>query len=140
MSNLSPDLSIALVMIMVYCLYFILKKNLFNPINRILEERDAAINGGQQAAQDQWVRCDELSQNYQNSIKKARMDSYHEQEKFRVDALKMRAQILADGRAKAEKQLAAAREETRSQVVAAKQTLETEVASIADGIVKAVLR
>ncbi len=140
MSALSPDLSIAIVMIMVYCLYYVLKKNLFGPINRILDERDAAINGGQQEAQECWVRCDDLSRGYQDSIKKARMDSYREQEKFRAEALKARTGILAEARAKAETQLAAAREETHSQVADAKKTLETEVASLADGIVKAVLR
>jgi F-type H+-transporting ATPase subunit b len=140
MTALSLDLSIFLVIVMVYALYFVLQKNLFGPINRILDDRDAAINGGQQQAQEQWVRCDELSRNYKDSIKKARMESFREQEKFRLDALKMRTQILAEGRAKTEAQIADARSETRSQVAAAKQSLETEVASIADGIVKAVLR
>jgi F-type H+-transporting ATPase subunit b len=140
MSALSPDLSILLVMIMVYGLYFILKKNLFGPINQMLEDRDAAINGGQEEAQNKQVRCDELTQNYQESLKKARMESYREQEKFRVEALKVRTEIIVAGRAKAEKQVSAARDEIRGQVAAAKQTLETEVASIADGIVKAVLR
>lgn len=140
MNALSPDLSILLVMIMVYGLYFIFSKYLFGPINQILEDRDSAINGGQEEAQNKLVRCDELSQSFQEAIKKARRESYREQEKFRVDALKMRTEIVAEGRAKAENQVAAARDEIRSQVAAAKQTLETEVASIADGIVKAVLR
>lgn len=140
MSGLTPDLSILLVMILVWSLCFILKKSFFDPINKILAERDAAINGGQQEAQERLVQCDELSQSYQQSLKAVRQEGYRQQEQLRGEALKVRSQIVAEGRSSAESQLQAAKQETQTQVAAAKQILESEVNGIADGIVKTILR
>ena len=140
MSVLSLDFSVLLIILLVYSLYFILKKSLFDPINQVLSDRDAVINGGQQEAQTNLVRCHELADNYEKALKAARQVSYREQEKFRTEALKMRAKAVAEGKAKAEKQVAAARAGTAVQVSAAKKTLESEVSSLADGIVKTILR
>ena len=140
MSGLSPDLSILLVMILVWSLYFIFKKSLFDPINKILADRDAAINGGQQQAQEKLVQCDELSQSYQKALKTARQESYRQQEKFRAEALKVRAEIIVEGRSQMESQVAAARAEIQVEVVRAKHILGAEVDGIADGIVKTILR
>jgi F-type H+-transporting ATPase subunit b len=140
MSALSLDLSFVLIMVLVYSLYFILKKYLFNPINQILANRDAAINGGQQEAQNNLVRCHELTGDHEKALKTARQESYRQQEKFRSEALKVRAETVAEGKVKAEKQVTEARQETGGQVASAKKILESEVSSIADGIVKTVLR
>lgn len=140
MSAIYPDLSIVVVMILVWSLYFILKKSFFDPINEILLQRDGEINGAQQEAKDKLIQVDQKSCVYQDSLKVARLESYRQQESLRSEALKHRFETLAEAREQAEKIVHAAKEEIEGQVVGAKRTLESEVNSIADGIVKTILR
>jgi F0F1-type ATP synthase membrane subunit b/b' len=140
MSAIYPDLSIVVVMILVWSLYFVLKKSFFDPINHILLQRDAEINGAQQEAKEKLIQVDQKSRAYQNSLKVARLESYRQQESLRSEALKQRFETLAETRHQAEKILHSAKEEIEGQVGEAKRTLESEVNSIADGIVKTILR
>jgi F-type H+-transporting ATPase subunit b len=140
MSAIYPDLSIVVVMILVWSLYFILKKSFFDPINQILLLRDSEIAGAQQEAKDKLAQADQKSRAYQDSLKAARLESYRQQETLRAEASKRRFETLAETRQQAEKILHSAKKEIEGQVVAAKRTLEAEVHSIADGIVKTILR
>jgi F-type H+-transporting ATPase subunit b len=140
MSAIYPDLSIVVVMILVWSLYFVLKKSFFDPINQILLQRDSEIAGAQQEAKDKLAQADQKSRAYQDALKAARLESYHQQETLRAEASKQRFETLAETRHQAEKIVQAAKEEIEGQVVKAKRTLESEVHSIADGIVKTILR
>src|SRR5438093_6860503 len=127
MSAIYPDLSIVVVMILVWSLYFILKQSFFDPINQSLLQRDAEINGAQQEAKDKLIQVDLKSRAYQDSLKAARLESYRQQESLRSDALKQRIKTLADTRQQAEKIVHSAEEEIEGQVGEAKRTLESEV-------------
>jgi F0F1-type ATP synthase membrane subunit b/b' len=140
MSAIYPDLSIVVVMILVWSLYFVLKKSFFDPINQILLQRDSEIAGAQQEAKDKLAQADQKSRAYQDALKAARLESYRQQETLRAEASKHRFETLAETRHRAEKIVQAAKEEIEGQVVTAKRTLESEVHSIADGIVKTILR
>jgi F-type H+-transporting ATPase subunit b len=140
MSAMYPDLSIVVVMILVWSLYFVLKKSFFDPINQILLQRDSEIAGAQQEAKDKLAQADQKSRAYQDALKAARLESYRQQETLRAEASKHRFETLAETRHQAEKIVQAAKEEIEGQVVKAKRTLESEVHSIADGIVKTILR
>src|SRR5262245_47528020 len=140
MSAIYPDLSIVVVMILVWSLYFILKKSFFDPINQILLLRDSEIAGAQQEAKDKLAQADQKSRAYQDSLKAARLESYRQQETLRAEASKRRFETLAETRQQAEKILQSAKKEIEGQVGAAKRTLESEVHSIADGVVKTILR
>jgi F0F1-type ATP synthase membrane subunit b/b' len=135
-----PDLSIIVVMLLVWGLYFLLKKSFFDPLNQILSERHAATEGAQQEAQQKLSQFDQKSRAYQQAIKSARLESYRHQENLRVEALKERFQVIAEGRRQAEQAISSGRTEIEGQVTAAKRTLESEVNSIADEIVKTVMR
>ena len=135
-----PDLSIVVVMILVWSLYFVLKKSFFDPINQILTQRDGEIAGAQQEARDQLARADQKSRAYQDSLKTARLESYRQQETLRSEASRQRFETLTETRLQAEKILHSAKTEIEGQVVEAKRALESEVTSIADGIVKTILR
>jgi F0F1-type ATP synthase membrane subunit b/b' len=140
MSAIYPDLSIVVVMILVWSLYFVLKKSFFDPINQILLQRDSEIAGAQQEAKDKLAQADQKSRAYQDALKAARLESYRQQETLRAEASKHRFETLAETRHQAGKIVQAAKEEIEGQVVTAKRTLESEVHSIADGIVKTILR
>ena|SRR5438552_1727988 len=140
MNAMNPDLSIVLVMILVWSLYFILKKSFFEPINQILTERDAEINGAQQEARAKLAEFDKKSRAYQDSLKTARLESYRQQESFRVEALRERSQVVAEARKQSEQIINSAKREILAQVTTAKRTLESDIDKIADGIVRTILR
>jgi len=140
MNAMNPDLSIVLVMILVWSLYFVLKRSFFNPINQILIERDAAINAAQQEARGKLAEFDRKARAYQDSLKVARLESYRQQENFRAEALRERSQVVAEARKQAELIINSAKREILAQVTTAKQTLEADIDNIANGIVRTILR
>ena len=95
MNAMNLDLSVVLVMILVWSLYLILKKSFFDPINQILTERDAEINGAQQEARGKLAEFEQKSRAYQDSLKLARLESYRQQESFRAEALRELATSFA---------------------------------------------
>lgn len=137
---MNPDLSVLLVVLMVWTLYFVLRKFFFDPINRILSQRDAAIHGTQEEARRRLIEVDKKSKAHSDSLKEARSESYRQQEGLRTEALKERSQILAQGRKGAEQVVGSAKQEIEEQVTIAKRTLQSEINEIADGIVKSILR
>lgn len=140
MTAMALDLSVVLVVFMVWALYFVLKKSFFDPVNEILETRETAIHGSQREARERLAEAEQKSKAYADALKAARLESYRQQEAFRTEAMKQRAQILTQGQEQARQVVSSARQEIQLQLVEARQTLETEVNDIADGIVKSVLR
>ena len=97
MELVQPDLSVLVVILLVLSLYFILKRSFFNPINKILEDREAAIHGAQRKANDRLGEFEEKSRIYQDQLNAARQKIYRQQETLRSEALDQRAGILAKG-------------------------------------------
>ena len=140
MAAMSLDLSVVLVVLMVWALYFVLKKSFFDPINEILTTREAASQGALAEAHAQMAVVEKKSADYAEALQQARLESYRQQEAFRAEAVQQRSQIVAQGRQGSEQLIGSARSEIQSQVTSAKKSLESEVAGIADGIVKGILR
>ena len=140
MELVQPDLSVLVIIFLVWSLYFILKRSFFDPINKILEDRDAAINGAQRQAAEKLGQFEEKSRIYQDNLKAARLEIYRQQEALRSEALNQRSQILAEGRQQAEQLIQFTRKEVQDQVASAKNQLDSDLTRIADGIVKAILR
>lgn len=140
MELVQPDLSVVVVILLVWSLYFILKRSFFNPINKILEDRDAAIHGAQGLANEKLGEFEEKSRIYQDNLNAARLEIYRQQETLRSDALKQRSDILSKGRQEAQGLVQSTRDELQNQVASAKKDLESDLTNIADGIVKAILR
>ena len=140
MNVISLDLSVVVIMLLVFCLYFVMKRNFFDPINKILADREARTQGTLKEAEKLMSEAGGQSLDYQEAIKSARLVGYRVQEDFRAEALKERSQLILQGRQQADSLLGSSRQEIEAQVGQAKKGLEAEVSSIADGIVKTILR
>lgn len=140
MSTMQLDLSVVLIVILVWSLYFVLKGFFFDPINQILAKRHMAIEGTQQQAKEQLAGVDKQSKVYVQALKEARLESYRKQETLRAEAMTERSQVIAAGREDAEHRIGGARKVIQSQVDTAKKDLESQVNEIADGIAKSVLQ
>jgi F-type H+-transporting ATPase subunit b len=140
MTTIYPDLSVILIVLLVWGLYFILKMFFFDPINQILSARHEAIEGTQLEAKERLAEADKQSKAYAQALKEARIENYKKQEAFRAEAMKERAKVLENNRENAELLLSTARREILVQVNTAKKVLESEVNEIADGITRSVLQ
>ena len=137
---MSLDLSVILIVVLVWGLYFILKKSFFDPIQHILAERHAAIEGTEQKAREQLAEVDKQSRIYAHALRDARSENYRKQEALRAEAMNIRAQVIVSGRENADYLVGEARKDIQVQVETAKKSLESEVNEIADGIAKSVLQ
>ncbi len=140
MNVISLDLSVAVIMLLVWCLYFVLKKSFFDPINQILAERDASIHGAQREAKEKVQQFDRRTQLYRDSLKTARLESYRQQESFRAEALKQRSKVLAEGRRQAEASVQSAKDDIDAAVGTAKKALGSHVRPIAESIARSILK
>ena len=140
MAAMSLDLSVVLIVLMVWALYFVLKKSFFDPINQILSDREADSHGALEQARSQMAIVEKKSAAYAEALKDARLESYRQQESFRNEALQQRVKIIARGRQDTDQLVGSARTEIQSQVATAKKSLESEVVGLAEGIVKGILR
>ena len=140
MDLVQVDLSVVIILLLVWSLYFILKRSFFDPINRILMERDLAINGAQKESLQKGKELEEKSQIYQEKLNAGRLEVYNQQEVHRTEALNKRSQIIHKAREESEDIIQSTKKELQGQVVNVKKDLESELTPIADGIVKAILR
>ncbi len=140
MELVQVDLSVVIILLLVWTLYFILKRSFFDPINKILEDRDLAINGAQKESLQKGKELEEKSRIYQEKLNAARLEVYNQQEILHTEALNEQSQIIYKAREESEDIIQSTKKELQSQVVNVKKNLESELTPIADGIVKAILR
>ena len=140
MELVQPDLSVLVIIFLTWSLYFILKRSFFDPINKVLENRDLAINGAQRQASEKLQEFEKKSRLYQDNLNAGRLEIYRQQDILRAEALNQRSRIVAEGRQQAEALIQSTKNDLQGQVVSAKRKLESDSTQIADGIVKAILR
>ena len=124
-----PDLIIGTISFLI--VFAVLYKVLFPRIQKTLEERTEAIEGGIQKADEAQKEAEQTLEQYKAQLAEAR----HEASRLRQDAQEQGAQILADLRAQGEAErqrlVAAAHEQIEADRVQAIQALRAEVGALA---------
>src|SRR5437879_5319408 len=96
------------LIILIFC--FILRTLFFQPLLRVMAERDARTVGAQKAAEAAQAAAAEKVKQYQEALKQARGKVYAEQEAARKKLLDERAAQLKDARSKAAVEVGAAKD------------------------------
>jgi F-type H+-transporting ATPase subunit b len=133
------DASIIAAIIIFLMLIVALNQILFKPLLKIQTERENRTTGLMSQAQDNLNHHLNLFNEYQASIKNARMEGYRRQEQHRAEALKKRTEMLAQSRTAAERMIQDTRDSIRTQVDTAKQQLTLDAQEMASGITSAIL-
>ena len=124
-----PELIIGTVSFLI--VFAVLYKVLFPRIQKTLEERTEAIEGGIQKADEAQKEAEQTLEQYKAQLAEAR----HEASRLRQDAQEQGAQILADLRAQGEAErqrlVAAAHEQIEADRVQAIAALRAEVGALA---------
>ena len=127
---LAPSLSELIVGTVAFgIVFFVLWRILLPRIQKTLEERTAAIEGGLEKATETQEEAKRTLEQYQAQLAEAR----HEASRLRQDAQEQGAQILAElreqGEAERQRMVAAAHEQIEAERAQALSALRAEVAS-----------
>jgi len=128
---ISLDSSILAAIVIFLGLVAALNRLLFKPLMAIQAERGSRTTGLVRLAKERQNRQLNLFNQYQASIKNARMEGYRQLEQLRADALKKRAELLAQARVAGEGMIRDSRDSLRTQVETAKQQLALDAQEMA---------
>ncbi|MBZ5498204.1 MAG: ATP synthase F0 subunit B [Acidobacteriia bacterium] len=137
---ISLDWSIVPAIIIFVLTILALNYLLFRPVLRVQAEREKRTTGLMTQTRRDLDHHLQLFDQYQATIKNARMEGYRLIEKARSEALLYRSSTLESGRNDAEQLIREARDSIQSQVLAAKVRLEYEAQEMARRIASAILQ
>jgi F-type H+-transporting ATPase subunit b len=136
---ISLDGSIIAAIIIFLVLIAALNRLLFKPLMKVQAERESRTTGLMNQTQENLDHHLNLFSEYQTSIKNARMEGYRRQEQLRAEALKKRAEVLAQSRTAAERVILDSRDSINSQIKTAKQQLTLDAQEMAQRISSTIL-
>ncbi len=128
------------VALIVLIFYFILRSVFFQPLLKVMAERDARTLGAQKAAEAAQAAAAEKVKQYEDALKQARAKVYVEQEAERKKLLEERAAFLKEGRTKAIGEVNVAKERVAGELAAAKKEIEATVAQLSVEIARRVMQ
>jgi len=128
------------VAVIVLLFYAIMRAIFFQPLLKVMAERDARTIGAQKAAEAAQAAAAEKVRQYEEALRQARAKVYAEQEADRRKLMEERAASLKDARSKAEAEVNAAKERVAGEFAGAKKEIETTTAQLAAEIARRVLQ
>lgn len=125
--------------IIVFLFYLFLRWSFFNPISRVVAERENRIEGARHQAQELRRNAQEKTRAYQDALRKARAELFGQQEAARRTALDERGAALQQARLRANEEIQAAKRRIRAEIDAARAELESSSSQLAGEIARVIL-
>jgi len=125
--------------IIVFLFYLFMRWSFFKPIARVLSERHERAEGAKVEAETSRVAAHEKQRLYNDTVKRARIEVFAEQESQRRRTLDERQVTINHARTAAQTALQEAKKEIAAEVKAARAELERSKDTLADDIAEAVL-
>src|SRR5260221_47553 len=126
--------------LIVLAFYVMVRALFFKPLLAVMAERDARTVGARKAAAAAEAAAAEKVKQYQEALKKARVQVYLEQEAARKKVLDERAALLKEARIKAAAKVAEVKEHTARELAAAMLEIKPSVELLAAEIGRRVLQ
>jgi F-type H+-transporting ATPase subunit b len=127
------------VALIVLAFYLVMRSLFFQPLLKVMAERDARTLGAQKSAEAAQAAAAEKIRQYHEALKQARAKVYTEQEAARKKLMEERAAFLKEARAKAAAEVNAAKQGSEKEFAAAKKDLEATAAQLSVEIARRVL-
>jgi len=128
------------VAVIVLLFYIIMRAIFFQPLLKVMAERDARTVGAQKAAEAAQATAAEKVRQYEEALRQAHAKVYAEQEADRRKLMDERAAALKDARGKAEAEVMAAKSSVAGEYAEAKKEIEGGTAQLAAEIARRVLQ
>jgi len=136
---ISLDGSIIAAIVLFILLIIALNQLLFKPLAGVQAERESRTSGLIARMKEKMDHQLSLFNEYQATIKNSRMEGYRRQDELRAEAMKKRAETMAQARQEAERMIQDSRNSISSQVEVAKQQLALEAQEMARKISSTIL-
>ena len=128
------------VALIVLVFYLVLRSLFFQPLLKVMAERDARTLGAQKSAEAAQAAAAEKIRQYEEALKQARAKVYAEQEAARKKLMEERAAFLKDARAKAAAEVNAGKQGIEKEFATAKTELQATAAQLSVEIARRVLQ
>lgn len=129
---LVPDLPTLGILIVGFVLLIApLNAMIFRPLFRVIEEREAKIEGATRQARDLVAQATELTEQYRSSIREAREAAEGARKEQLEAARSEHGSITGDAKAESEIEIGRARQEIKNSLVEARSSLESASADLA---------
>lgn len=123
------------IFILGLLLYLILRKQLFEPVGKIIQERETLVEDAKAFISKAEVEIQERKTKVESSLDKAASDAYEIQESLRQEGYKERKDIIRAAQDNSYKMLEEARKDIRNSTGEAEASLRKEADSLAEKIV-----
>jgi F-type H+-transporting ATPase subunit b len=127
------------IVLILLVFYAVMRVLFFQPLLKIIAEREARTSGAQKEAEAAQAAAKEKVKQYQDALKKARGDVYAEQEATRKKMLDERATQLKEFRAAAGRVVEAAKKRIETDAAAARTEIEASITPLAAQVARRVL-
>lgn len=134
-----PNITILIVFGVFIIFAIILNQILFKPIGKVLDERESQTEGAAAEARAAARQYQSQLANYEETIRKARAESYRKIEEQRKAALDERQKLIEAARGQADAEIAKGRKQIARDAATARAELEDEARQIAEQISRTVL-
>jgi F-type H+-transporting ATPase subunit b len=128
------------VAVIVLLFYIIMRSIFFQPLLKVMAERDARTVGAQKAAEAAQAAAAEKVRQYEEARRQARAKVYAEQEADRRKLMDERAAALKEARNGADAEVNAAKERVTGEFAGAKKDIESVTTQLAAEIARRVLQ
>lgn len=124
---------------LVLVFYFFLRSQFFAPLEKVLGERRARIEGARKVGETSLAEAAELERAYQGALRKARTEIYAELDAARRAILDERSKLIRTARDRANETIRSSKEAIALEAAAARARLEAESQGLASEIVRVIL-
>ena len=129
--ELSPDLSLLVIMAIFIAQYFVVRKFFLEPLNNVMNARQGEITSAAARYEDALARFNVATATMEAKVGDAKKQGSAVRERLRSEATAARNATLATTREEAEGIVGKADAELKAAVAAARQKIETESESLA---------
>lgn len=119
--NLAPDGSLLIVMLIFIVNYFVVKRFLVQPVNRVLSERESEIRSADTLYEEALTRFNEATDAFEERLQQTRKEGAVVRERLRTEASAHRATMIEKARREAEVIVEEAVSSLQSDVTAARE-------------------
>lgn len=128
------DASFIAIFIIVWIMVFVLSRLFFNPLRKIMEEREAKVKGRQEAFQESTEVYEKTVCEIEERLKSARILSEQTKDNLKHEALKKRELMLEEISTEYRSQVEKAQEKLEKQTTSLRRELGAEAILLAERI------
>ncbi len=128
------DASFIAIFIIVWIVVFVLSRLFFNPLRKIMEEREAKVKGRQEAFQESTEVYEKTVCEIEERLKSARVFSEQTKDNLKHEALKKRELMLGEISTEYRSQVEKAQEKLEKQTTSLRRELGAEAMLLAERI------